>query len=808
MTSGTIGRIGRREVASTGIIWVERLWTATWPTSGVLAVFLGVALLDVLPMLPAWLHIIVLLGFAAAFAYSLRVQVQRLKAPSRFDGRRRLEQVNDLPHRPLTVLREDQVSGTDDPGARALWQRHQARIAAQLAELRLGWPRSRLPLKDQRAFRLATALLLVIGVFAGAGDAGARLLRAIGPEFGGTVPNAPLSAELQITPPEYTGVAPVFFDGTTIPGAAIGVPSGSRLLVQVHNSEDQPALTSVAGDTVLQQFSEQTWRAEADLEVEERTTSAIAVSVGDAQVLQLPIILVPDTAPLVTFATPPASTQRAALRVQYTVADDYGVDQVQADITRPDGLAQDMSRAIVLNLPLSGRAPIDDAGTSFHDLTAHPWAGLPVEIQLRATDNAGQTGQSDAVSIVLPERHFEHPIARAIIEERRDLAVHPEQREQIADNLRSIAGAHAHYGNDVVVNLALNIASSRLAHDRSDASLDDVLSILWDTALRIEDGGLSLAERELRELQRRLQDALANDASDEELNELLDELQAALDRFFQAAQENLRRQLENGQLQQQQIDPNAQMIAREDLQRMIEQMRELSRLGARDAAQQMLSQLQEMLENLQNGTMAMQQQGPSEGQQLMQDLQDVIRGQQELMDQTFRQSQQGNQPQDGGAGDAADQEQLRRELGEVMRRLGDMAGDIPGQLGRAEQAMRESTESLSQGQPGQALGPQQEALDQLQQGAQAAFRALAQQQQGPGQFGQQPGQFGNVNPDSDPLGRPLSGQNGLDAGRVQIPDEADLQRARQILDELRRRSGQSDRPLIERDYIDRLLRRF
>ena len=356
MTPTETGRIGRREIASTGIIWFERLWGATWPTSGVVAIFVAIALLDVLPQLPVWLHILLLLGFVGALGLSLRIQVQRLRRPNRFDGRRRLEQVNDLPHRPLTGLQEELTSGLDDPGSRALWRRHQARIAAQLAGLRVGWPKSMLPLKDQRAFRLAAGLLLVIGLFSGGGDAGARLLRAIEPQFGPAVPDVPISAEIQITPPAYTSVAPIFFDGTVAAGGAIGVPSGSRLLVQVHNSENQPALSSVGSNEALQRFSEQTWRTESVVEVEETTQTEITVSVEDEQLLQLPVVVVPDARPLVTFATPPAATQRAALRLQFTVADDYGVDRVQAHVTRPGGPVQDASRALALDLPLSGRA--------------------------------------------------------------------------------------------------------------------------------------------------------------------------------------------------------------------------------------------------------------------------------------------------------------------------------------------------------------------------------------------------------------------------------------------------------------------
>jgi hypothetical protein len=60
----------------------------------------------------------------------------------------------------------------------------------------------------------------------------------------------------------------------------------------------------------------------------------------------------------------------------------------------------------------------------------------------------------------------------------------------------------------------------------------------------------------------------------------------------------------------------------------------------------------------------------------------------------------------------------------------------------------------------------------------------------------------------DPAGRPLNGLDGLDGRDVKIPEESDLQRSREILDELLRRAGERFRPNIERDYIDRLLKRF
>jgi hypothetical protein len=60
----------------------------------------------------------------------------------------------------------------------------------------------------------------------------------------------------------------------------------------------------------------------------------------------------------------------------------------------------------------------------------------------------------------------------------------------------------------------------------------------------------------------------------------------------------------------------------------------------------------------------------------------------------------------------------------------------------------------------------------------------------------------------DPLGRPQKSE-GPDLGTsVKVPDEIDMQRAREILEELRRRSGEATRPTEELDYLERLLRRF
>ena len=185
------------------------------------------------------------------------------------------------------------------------------------------------------------------------------------------------------------------------------------------------------------------------------------------------------------------------------------------------------------------------------------------------------------------------------------------------------------------------------------------------------------------------------------------------------------------------------------------------------------------------------------------------------MDRSFERAQRGEPGSEAmqqqwleeSLADARLQESLRRELGEVMRRLGEALGAIPRPLGRAEQAMRDARDALERGQPGDAVDPQTRALDQLQQGMQAMAERFIERlgraaQQGSGRLGAQPGRG------RDPLGRRWG--EGIEEALegVEVPDQMEIQRAREILGELRRRRGERSRSSEELQYIDRLLRRF
>jgi uncharacterized protein (TIGR02302 family) len=802
-------RVERRLALARGALFWELLWPALWPAVGVAGAFVALALLDPWDYVSPWLHAAILAGFALALAGALWRARRGFALPPRAAALRRLERDSGFAHRPLATLEDVPAAAVPTPELQAVWQVHQGRMRALLQRLRLRPPSPGLVRLDRFALRGLLLLLLLLGLGIAGDGAGERLRRAVQPGLGGPPP-APPRLDAWINPPPYTGQPPVLVTREGAGAAQLKVPVNSTLLARVHGGRGVPELVLDGNSTAFQSIDPQNHQLSAELRIGGR----LAVTQNGKELGAWPLEIVPDLPPTAALTKEPAATNRAALRLDYEAKDDYGLAKVVARLVRDGAPADEAALEIDLSKPGGNTKQLRD--TRFEDLTPNPWAGLEVTLTLIATDSIGQTGQSESAKLTLPERKFKHPVARAIVEQRKKLAREPDHAQQVVAGLEAIALAPEAFFEDLGAFLNLRAATYRLkgaiAYPPTRAQqVAEVQDILWRTALKIEDGDLSQAERDLRQAQQALMDALNRNAPDEEIQRLMDELQQAMQRYMQAMAEQLLRQMQRGEAPPQ-LDPNSQRLQSQDLQRMLDRARELARSGARDAAKQLLSQLQQMLENMRMG-LAPQSQPGGEAGQMMQELGDLMRKQQQLMDRTFRQSQRGQnqQGQQGQPGDmAGEQEGLRRQLGELMRRLGEGMGQIPDPLGRAEQFMRDAQRQLEQGRPGQAVGPQGDALDQLRSGAQEMARSM-QNQMGEGDgFGPPPEGYNRFNPsrDMDPLGRNVPG-HGMDTGdRVEIPDKADLQRARDILDELYRRSGDRSRPPVELDYLDRLLRRF
>ncbi|NKB19398.1 MAG: TIGR02302 family protein [Alphaproteobacteria bacterium] len=818
--SGT--RFGAKlTLARLALAW-ERLWPITWPPVAVAAVFCSLALLDVFPAINGWVHGLALIAFAGVFVFLLWRAFQQFSWPQNMAARRRVETASGLDHRPLTAIKDTLVSGKDTPDSADLWQLHQKRMAVAAQSLRVGMPEPGLARKDPLALRAALALLLVIAITAGWSDPADRLARAVVPTIGDISKPTQLALDLWITPPEYTGKPPLFplrspatNNAENVPATVssqeiLEVPAGSVLTAQIQGARDtNPRLITVNKQTPFKKvdsaYSRIVYKISADGEH--------IVASGDDELARMNIKVIPDSPPEITFSDKPAPTPQATLRLSYKATDDYGVKQARLEIRRVYERGAVTGLAVhKIDLPLPALSAKRVNETTFLDLAPHKWAGLPVIIKMIAVDGQKQIGLAEPLKMTLPERVFNHPVARAIIEQRRKLSEQPELRGRVLRGLAGIASVPGNFNHDSVVYLSLASSRSRLIHDQTDAAIDPVVELLWDTALRIEDGRLSVAERNLRRIQNALMKALAEGASDKELDRLMRELRRAISRFLQAMREQMRRN-PNGQ-KAAEFDPKTmRMFRTEDLARMLNQIRDLMRSGSRQAARELLARLQQMLQGMRS-MQVMRQRGGRGGRQggTLRQLQRLIQRQQQLMERTFRGSRQGQRQ--GRAPSAAEQQAIRDALQKLRGMMpGRRPGQQPGQgqgpgqaLDRADRAMGNATRSLEGGRPVDAVGSQSQALDALRR----AGRGIMQQMMD--RFARQSGQRrsrGNQQnqPRRDPLGREIMGED-VDTGDISIPDASSIQRAREILDELRRRSGEGFRPKLELDYIERLLQRF
>jgi uncharacterized protein (TIGR02302 family) len=871
------------------LLW-EAFWSAATPAVGVLAGAVAIGLLELPQNLGGWLggplgsglHTGLLVLFLGGFLWFARQAVSGFQVPDDADIKRRIEASSGLTHRPLTAL-SDNLANPSDQRMTRMWEAFRRRAVQTQSRLRVGPPRPVLPGLDPFAIRAAIGLLLIIAVTVGWQNPGARLWAALKPNFEAGAGARAASVDVWISPPAYTGQPPVLLTrptgprlavvagdaenkGSDMKAAPIPVPIGSKVLAAVTGGTGTPELVietdaEVSDTRTFEPTGADSHRLEMTLDA----GVGLSVRQGGTILSEWDLNVIPDLPPQVEFTDPPSRTQRDSLMIRYKANDDYGIAAASVVIQRlaaPDTPAK--GEPMIIRMPLPGLGRKEVSGKSFNNLTSHAWAGLDVRLILRATDEIGQVRESAPLDMILPERIFSHPVARAVIEQRKRLAAVPQDRRDIAKVIMTIAARPHRYNHDFVAFLALKSTASRLGLNGDGSEDGSAGKILWETALRIEDGQLSMAAQRLRELERQLQDALAGDASDEEIEQLMDQMKEAIDEYLQAMAKQARDQ--KGLPQQgHEREEMPDAMRRQDLQEMLDQMRDMAKTGARDSAREMLSRMQEMMENMRMGQ---QRKSPQQRamQEMMRQLSNLSRQQQKLMDDTYKQHQDGanQQRNDGKQSDewgqmggrrmqqpprfgegtprernqgsqragprregqpggperdgqgmtqeqlARAQEQLRRQLGEFMRKLSEDINKIPDGFGRAERAMKDAVGALNKSDPGDAVGPQADALGQMQEGAKA-LNELMREQTANGQGtpneqarGMQDGRQDEI----DPLNRRRSGQGFFDRSTLGIPEESDVQKARRLFDELRRRSGDRERPVLELDYIDRLLKRF
>ena len=815
----------------------ERLWPRLAPLVGVVLVFLAVSFGGLWRLVDGWAHIALLAGFGLLALLTL-LPLRGLRSVAPDEARRRVEERSALAHAPLRSL-EDEIGTLDGAAGEggALWRAHRERLQARLAGLRAGRASPRLDRRDPYALRGAVLLIFGVAALAGWGEWGLRVADAFAVSRTAT-PAQPVRIDAWISPPAYTGRAPLVI--TDVAGS-ISVPEGS--VATVRSVADIAVAFEGEGEPAPLE-AESTPGGLAGFEGRIDAGGRLVVRVGDEERRAWTIDVVPDEAPTIAFIDPglAVAERREGLRLTYEMADDYGIVSAEARVSPVEpASAFPWARAdradprplydvdpIRLALPRGAKG---GTGQTVRDLSEHPYAGTRVAVVLEAMDAASQTARSAPREIVLPGRTMRQPLAKAVMEQARTLARDANAAERVADLLEVLGSDPEENWGALSPYLGLRVAKARLADARSDDDLRAAVELLMAVAVGIDEGGLSAAQRDLVAAQEALKDALRNGASDEELAALMDDLRAAMQRVMEEMLAN--------------ADPNApaqpMTSPPTDLSEFMDRLEDALRSDQRDQAEQMLAQLEQMMNDLMAGRAQPQQPGGMSQQfaENMDALAEMLRRQQELMDETFQSQQQrprdgqngqrGERPQDGQSGSS--EPMTPEEFAEAMERLQEQQqalqealeglaeqmeglGMDAGELGQAGDAMGRAERQLGQGEAGRAVGPQGEALDALRQAGRSMAQQMQQMQrqlgQGQGQPGGEGRQLSRGQPfgETDPLGRPLGEEGRRFDSDVAVPGERDAQRARDILEELRRRLGDIARPRDELDYLERLLERF
>ncbi|MBR9836160.1 MAG: DUF4175 domain-containing protein, partial [Alphaproteobacteria bacterium] len=419
------------------------------------------------------------------------------------------------------------------------------------------------------------------------------------------------------------------------------------------------------------------------------------------------------------------------------------------------------------------------------------------------------------------------------------------------------------YFKDILVYTGLRAAQHELTVADSIQQAKQVEPLLWSVVLRAEYGTAADALSALLAARKALEEALRDGASEEEIARLMEAFKNAAQRYVAA---KMAEALANGMEAPPDDTDSAQQgggpsLGGQDFSDMLDALQDLTETGSTEQARQLLADITNMLENLEFQQGSGQGDGfpgmpgepgesdedlPQEEREMtetMRELSDLLRQQRELNDETLAQQRgERRQPEgaetpegEGGEGfdpDAPDwmreggdgqslaerQDELGNMVEELARRHGEGGDSVDGGeegegtggglldeelLESIERAQRRASRALEDGNELRALRNQEQATRQLRElaeGLAEALDAAREERVGDDDIRRAAEQA------ADPFGNSSTG--GIDdSNSVDVPDEAERQRAKDILDELRQRYGDTlDED--EREYLERLLDRF
>jgi len=841
--------------ASKLAMFFEDFWLKLWGPFLVAALFMIASLYELWGYLSPLAHRFTLAIFCFAALASL-YPFLKLRWPSQKEALKRLDKNTTLPHQPAQAFKDNLDPNLATPQTRTLWMQFKQSLVEKIKQLKVRAPSPNTPSKDPYAMRMVLLLAIATGLFIQAGNW--RPLLSKGLTLPPMTDTSNLRIDAWVTPPAYTEQPPILISNggkknqQPAKKERVSAPENAILTIRINGTNADRLSLANNKNPLIKDDQKGTSKAPKQTSTK-KTTQEFHIKLKQSGPIKLLLDEIPfaswefdvleDNHPIIGLIDAPTRAQTGALKLKYKVADDYGViaanahfENVSIDGKTPAQDKPEDQRPLgtppVYPLNLPEQSTKSGQGETFKDLTRHPWAGLVATLYLSATDEGENTSQSPKLTLQIPAYNFTKPMAKNIIRLRKQLIVAPFESPITAKGLYSLTINKEPFEKDLSLYLGLRTASTRLLNAQTRKEKENIAELLYELARHIEDGDLSQAEKALRAAQDALRKALQENASAKEIQKRIDELRKALKKYMQALakqQQNQNAQNNNSDRKKQQ---NSQNLDQKDLEQMLKTIEELAKLGSKDLANKMLSQMQNMLENMKTDKNKKNDQ--NQQAQTAKDLEELgklLRKQQELMDQTFnkrrQKNRQGRQHSQGEASSSQGQPQgqkgelqrgqngqngqnqnqnleeqqlsLQEQLNNLMRQMQRRQGQKNQALENSGNAMGRARRMLKSNDLNNALSEERQALDQLQKG----MEQLSQQN------GQKTAKGGGKKENgNDPAGRP-SGQSGLDTSNTtKIPGKIDIQRAREILQNLQEKMSDPNRAAQELDYFERLLKRF
>lgn len=386
-------------------------------------------------------------------------------------------------------------------------------------------------------------------------------------------------------------------------------------------------------------------------------------------------------------------------RLPYEAHHAYGITSlvVEMRLAHPSLLAK--SRVLRVPIPLSGH-PVNAKGVAVPDLSSDPWAGEEVSAVLVATSVSHHEGRSQAAIFTLGSRRFRSPVARAVLDLRKRLALGNESRMAAARDLSALGETPGPISENTGLFLNLT-ATAALLEDQDvaeDSAREEAVGRLWDLALDIEDrlhGGAenALASIDVRAAQAAVAEQLRHMREDNargpddqaELQHRMETLRQAIGRKMQA--------LANQAIRDRTAIPDLPGLTKSGdkaFQRLMQRLQSDAAEGQEGGAMDKLQQLEDSIERMRNATpqdmanLARQLAAQQKLQEQTAGLQDLVKQQTSLLDHAqsrldrTRRAEEARQARNAQTEEDGDTDLSTMSTQELLKRLGLVPPDGDG----------------------------------------------------------------------------------------------------------------------------------